>query len=235
MDEIFNQLVSRLKIAHEEGLISVVLHGSALFATGTAKPSDYKVMIITETLSAEVLRQARPVAKWWVSAGFSLPIYFTASEFNDSLDVFPIEFQQMKRAYRILYGRDPLASAEVSNANLRLQIEYELRGKLLRLRALYLPASDSADGLKRLMTDSIVSFVQFIRPILNLFGEEPPLDRLAAVRRVGERLNLNLSPLERILRLRHDSTRLLEAEVQDLFADYIGCLTRLIEVVDTIQ
>ena len=234
MEDLFNQLVSRLKTAHGEDLISVVLHGSAVAAASRAHQSDYKLMVMTKTLSAEALRQTQPVAKWWVSAGFPLPVYFTESEFNDSLDVFPIEFQQMKRAYRVLYGRDVLAGAQVSNANLRLQIEYELRGKLLRLRALYLPASDSAEGLKKLMADSIVSFVQFMRPILDLFGEEPPLDRRAVIQRVGGRLGLDTSALDRVLRLRSESTRLLEMEVQDLFADYISCLTRLIAAVDKI-
>src|SRR5205823_13443712 len=98
-------------------LISVVLLASAHAATGPTHRSDYRVLVMTRTLSAEVLRHTRPVAKWWVTAGFALPVYFAESEFNDSLDVFPIEFQQMKRVYRVLYGRVVLAGAQVSDAN----------------------------------------------------------------------------------------------------------------------
>ena len=58
------------------------------------------------------------------------PSFFTSEEFDDSLDVFPIEFRLMKRAYRVLYGRDLPAGREASKEHLRWQTEYELRGKL---------------------------------------------------------------------------------------------------------
>jgi len=51
---------------------------------------------------------------------------------------------------------------------------------------------------------------------------------------VGERLGLDTAPLERILRLRDDPARLMEAEVQDLFASYLDCLTHVIEAVDNL-
>ncbi|HZS09325.1 MAG TPA: hypothetical protein VFD58_31110 [Blastocatellia bacterium] len=233
MNEKFDELVSRLIKAHGEEMVSVIIHGSALVTGQAALPADYRLMVVTKTLSADVLRQSQPVVRWW--AGSQPPVYFTESEFNDSLDVFPIEFRQMKRAYRVLYGRDLLAGAEISPASLRWQIEHELRGKLLRLRGLYLPASESAGSLMILMTDSVVSFIQLFRPTLELLGEEPPQDRFEVLRRTGERLNFNPAPLERVLRLRQEPVRLMEPEVEDLFADYLNCLSRVIAAVDRIK
>jgi hypothetical protein len=230
----FEELVGRLRAAHGENLVSVILYGSAVASGASARKGDYRVVVVTRTLTAEELRRVRPAAKWWVSAGYALPVYFTAAELRESLDVFPIEFRQLKRSYRVLDGEDLLAGVEVSPANLRLQTEYELRGKLLRLRGLYLPAGDTSEGLTGLMTESIVSFVQFLRPVLELLGEEPPVGRHATIRRVGERLGLDTAPLERILRLRDDPARLMEAEVQDLFASYLDCLTHVIEAVDNL-
>lgn len=232
MEEKFKELVSRLKEAHGGGLIAVVAHGSAVAAPANARKADYRVLVVTRALAAEDLRHARPVARWWVEEGFSLPVYFTAAELGDSVDVFSIEFAHLKRAYRVIYGEDPLAGLEVSKEHLRLKAEYELRGKFLRLRSLYLPAGDSVEGLTRLMTDSIVSFVQFMRPLLEVLGEEPPLGRRATVRRLGERLRLDTAPLERILRLRDESVPLMDIEAQELFASYLNCLARLIEAVD---
>lgn len=234
MEEILGQLVNRLKAAHGEDLISVLLHGPALAHSRAAHKADYRVMVIVNQLPVEVLRRTRAVAKWWVQAGYSLPVYFTIQEFVDSLDVFPIEFREMKRAYRPLYGKDLLAEAKVSSENLRLQIEYELRGKYLRLRELYLPASDSAESLTRLMTDSIVNFLQFITPILELLGEEAPLDHLVIVRRVGKRLGVDTAVLESILHLRDEPVRLMELEAQELFARYYDCLAQIIEAVDKV-
>jgi hypothetical protein len=234
MEPLFTELVARLRSAHSNNLVSVVLYGSAI-ADGVAKPkADYRVLVVMEALSAEDLRHARPPAKWWADSGFSLPVYLTREELSRSLDVFPIEFRHMKQAYRVLYGDDLLAETDVSKANLRLQTESELRGKMLRLRSLYLPASDSAEGLTRLMTDSVVTFVQLLRPVLELLGEQPPISRSETIRRAHERLKLDTSSLERILKLRSQPARLLELEAHDLFSSYLDCLKRVIEEVDNL-
>lgn len=232
MDYKFNELIPRLQAAQGANLISVIAYGSAIAAPGNAQKSDLQLLIVTQRLSANDLRQLRATINWWTDQGYPLPAFFTAKEFQDSLDVFPIEFRQMKRAYHLLHGQDLLAKSEASPANLRLQIEYELRGKLLRLRSLALPAGASSHDLTRLMTQSIVSFVRFMRPILELLGEEPPLGRLATVKRIEEQLKLNTAPLVRILQLRDEPKELMDIEVQDLFASYLDCLAQVIEAVD---
>ncbi|HEX4948397.1 MAG TPA: hypothetical protein VFZ34_17110 [Blastocatellia bacterium] len=232
MEDDLKELVSRLKIAHSGALLSVIAYGSAIAAPGNVHKTDYHILVVTRTLSAEDLRTARPVAKWWVERGYLIPVYFMRDEFLQSLDVFAIEFRHMKRAYQVLFGEDLLGPHEASNANLRLQTEYELRGKLLRLRSLYLPASGSVETLTKLMTDSIYSFSQFMRPLLELSGEEPPLSRLATVRRVGERFQIDMSAPEQVLRLREVETLLTETEANELFARYLDCLTQVVATVN---
>ncbi len=234
MDYQFNELISRLQSAQGDNLVSVIVHGSAIAAPGNPKKSDYQTLIVTRRLAANDLRRFRPVIKWWTGSGYEMPVFFTAEEFGDSLDVFPIEFRQMKRAYRVLYGQDLLADREASKEHLRWQTELELRGKLLRLRSLALPAGESTRDLVNLMTESVVSFVRFLRPIPEILGEEPPLGRLATARRAGELLNVDTSPIVRILQLRDEPGKLMEIEVQDLFASYLDCLTRVIEAVDNL-
>ena len=228
----FNELVAQLRSALGESLVSVVAYGSAIDAPGNAKPSDHLTMVVAKWLGANELNKARPAAQAWIEQGFPLPVFFTEQEFNESLDVFAIEFRQMKRAYRVLHGADLLADRESAKTNLRMQIEYELRGKLVRLRSLYLPMGNSVDKLTRLMTDSIVSFVRYMRPILEILGEAPPLGRRATVHRLGERLELDVTPLERILRLRDEPVKLMDIEAQDLFAAYVDCISRVIAKVD---
>lgn len=232
MEDKFNELVTQLRTALGENLVSVVVYGSAIAAPGNVKPGDCLTLVVADQFGVAELNKARPATRVWVGQGFPLPVFFTRQEFVNSLDVFAVEFRHMKRAYRVLYGADLIEGREAAKDNLRAQIEYELRGKLLRLRSLYLPEGGSVERLTRLMTDSIVSFVRYIRPILEILGEAPPLGRLATVRRVGEQLDLDLSPLERILRLRDEPVQLLEAEAQDLFASYVDCLSKIIAAVD---
>lgn len=235
MEQRFSELVRRLQEVHNDNLVSVILYGSAIVTAGPARSADCHLLIIVNTLSIHDLRRARPVMEWWRSAGFPYAPHFTKSEFLSSLDVFPIESKQIQRAYRVLWGSDLLAGVEISPAHLRLLTEYELRGKLLRLRALYLLASDDPRRLFELMTESVVSFVQFSRPILELLGEDPPVERLSTVRRLGERLGIEITSLERILKLRDEPIELLEIEIQDIFASYLNCLEQVIESVDRIK
>ena len=130
--EKFEDLIGQLRETEGENLLAVVVYGSAVTAPTMAAKSDFQWLVITRRLDAADLRRIRPVIRGLVTAGYTLPTFFTQQEFTDSLDVFPIEFRQMKRAYQVLFGDDPLATAEASAANLRRQIEYELRGKLFK-------------------------------------------------------------------------------------------------------
>jgi len=62
------------------------------------------------------------------------------------------------------------------------------------------------------MTESVVSFVRVMRSMLDLLGETPPIERLAAARRVGERLllALTLSNLGSVTRLLGDYAQALQ-------------------------
>ena len=232
MNEDFNDIVSRLKIAHSGNLASIIVYGSAVAAPGNVNKNDYHLLVITNTLSAEDLNHGKAAAKEWVKAGYALPVYFTAHEFVGSADVFAIEFRHMKRAYRVLHGEDLLTGIHPTKAHLRLQVEYEMRGKLLRLRSLYLPASDTTQSLAQLMSDSAYSFSQFMRPVLEILGEEPPLSRLIAVRQVGQHLKLDMSPMEKILQLREAEAPMTETETHKLFASYIDCISQVIAAIN---
>jgi hypothetical protein len=234
MNHYFDELVSSLQSAQGANLVSVIAYGWGVVAPSNPKRSDYQLLIVTERLAARDLREMRPIIRQWTEMGYEMPVLITAEEFSDSLDVFPIEFRLMKRSYRTLYGQDLLAGREASKAHLRWQTEHELRGKLLRLRSLALPAGESSDQLSSLMTESVVTFVRLMRPIPEIVGEETPLERSATAERVGEILKVDTYPIIRVLRLRDEPGGLMEVEIQDLFASYLDCLTRVIEAVDNL-
>jgi hypothetical protein len=234
MNQHFDELVSGLQSAQGRNLVSVIVYGSAVADSGNPRRSDYELLIVTERLAARDLREMRPIVRWWTGMGYEMPVFITSEEFGASFDVFPIEFRLMKRAYRTLYGQDLLAEREASKEHLRWETEHELRGKLLRLRSLALPASDSTDQLANLMTESVVTFVRLLRSIPEIVGGKPPLGRLATAQRAGEILDVDISPVVRVLRLRDEPVGLMEIEIQDLFASYLDCLTRVVEAVDNL-
>lgn len=233
--DYFKQFIDDLRSTHGDNLASVMLYGSAAAGDAGAARADYNILIALQRITPEDLRLSQAPVREWQRLGHPLPVYFTVSELNDAADVFPIEFRQMERARKILYGRDPFEFVKLTDANLRHQTEYELRSKLIQLRRLYIPASVSAERLGGLMTDSLSSFVALFRAVLLLKGAEPPVGRHDTIGATVRLLNLDAEPFERIFELRERGAETLtEVEANELFAAYLAQLERVIEVVDKI-
>src|SRR5467141_1024919 len=197
-----DRLVEDLRAAHGENLASIVLYGSVAAGDQIEQRSDHNLLIALNRITADDLRLSETAMRDWHGLGQPLPVYFTVEELKRAADVFPIEFLQMEKARRVLYGRDPFEFVEISPANLRHQTEYELRTKLIQLRRLYIPASISVEKLSALMGDSLVSFAALFRAGLILHGQEPTVSKSDNVRVTARLLGLEESSFERIFALR---------------------------------
>jgi hypothetical protein len=178
------------------------------------------------------LEAAHEVAEWWRSEGNPLPVYFTSEEMDESSDVFPIEFIDMSQVRQLLYGRDPFEGLKVSTRNLRHQLEYELRAKMLRLRRLYIPTSRNANQLARLMAESLDDFAVLFRHVLAMLGKEAPFDKRECVMKLAVELQLDEKVFERIFEYAADEEVWLESETNESFSTYLAQLAKVIKVVD---
>jgi hypothetical protein len=192
------------------------------------------LLIVLNTIGPEDLRSAHAAVREWAKLGHNVPVYFTAKEVENASDVFPIEFHQMKRARKVLYGRDVLAGIDISNENLRHQVEFELRSKLIMLRRQYIPASATVAGLERLMSESLVSFIALFRGVLMVLGTEPPIDRHGTLALTVEKLNLDGQTFEKIYNMRQNNLDavMTELDANQLFSNYMHEIERVTEAVD---
>jgi hypothetical protein len=233
--ESLKHFVDDLRATHKENLASVVLYGSAAAGDEMAERFGLNVLVALNSIKPEDLRLAQAPAREWRRLGQPMPVYFTLRELSDAADVFPIEFHQMARTRRVLFGRDPFEFVELSNANLRHQTEYELRGKLIQLRRSYIPASASAEKLAALKSESLGTFSSLFRPVLILHGVEPPIAKQDAVRVTVELLGLDGPTFEKIFALREvgaNEFALTDEQSNSLFASYLQQIERVVEVVD---
>lgn len=236
IDAALNRLVDDLHAAHGENLASIVLYGSVAAGDQVELRSDYNLLIVLNRIALEDLRLSHTMMRDWLSLGQPMPVYFTVEELKRAADVFPIEFLQMQQARKVLHGRDPLESVDISQANLRHQTEYELRTKLIQLRRLYIPASVSVEKLSALMSDSLASFAALFRAVLILHGQEAPVSKADSVRATARLLGLDGSPFEQIFELRSKTeSTVTESEANSTFSAYIAQIERVIEAVDRIE
>jgi predicted nucleotidyltransferase len=233
----FDAFIDDLRATHGKNLASVILYGSAAAGDFVRQQSDYNLLIALHNITPKDLRAAQAPMREWSKLGHPIPVYFTASELQDAADVFPIEFHQMERARKVLYGTDVLANLKISDEYLRHQTEYELRSKLIQLRRRYIQASASVDGLAGLMTESLSSFVALFRAVLLIHGFEPPIAKHEIVVATVRRLKLDGKPFEKIFEIRENnaSKMLDELSANQLFADYMREIERVIEAVDNLE
>jgi predicted nucleotidyltransferase len=236
MEKELTELVESLKTAHGENLVSVVLYGSAVIGNHVKGRSNLNVLVVLERITLDDLRAAHPVVEKWRAKGQPLPLYFTGEEMSDASDVFPIEFLDMAAAHRVLHGDDPLAELNVPTVNLRHQLEYELRGKLIRLRELYIQSSKSAERLSALMADSIASFALLFKHVLSLVGVQGDLlSKREVVDQLQTAVHLNTKPFVAVLEVRDNNRQLSLDEATGLFAEYLTALEQVTEVVDSLE
>ena len=237
MKNQFQAFIDDLRATHGENLASVILYGSAAVGDYVPEVSDLNVLIALKKITPRDLRQAQASVREWAKLGQSVPVYFTVSELQHSADVFPIEFHQMETARRVLYGEDVLANVQISDQNLRHQVEYELRSKLILLRRQYIPASVSADGLKTLMVESLSSFAALFKAVLLLTGLPIPKSKHEAVALTVQQFNLDGAAFEKIFNIREDNfaRTLDEVSANKLFGEYMEQIEKIIDAIDALN
>jgi len=236
MDNQFAGFIDDVRSTHGKNLAAVILYGSAAAGDFIPKHSDYNILIALNKITPKDLREAHACIREWHRMGHPVPVYFTVSELQNAADVFPIEFHQMAIAHKVLYGTDVIAGLKISDEFLRHQAEYELRSKLIQLRRQYIPASASVEGLETLMSESMASFSALFRAVLLLHGGEPPVKKHEIVDMTVKKLGLDHATFERIFALRekNGAGRLSAKEANDLFADYMDQIEKVIDSVDAV-
>ncbi len=205
----------------EDELESVFLYGSAVDGEFREGLSDHNLAIVLKPVRPEALRRASRRLGSWRKWGIGTPVVLDASVLEGGMTVFPIEFGEMKRAHRVLFGSDSFLALRVGTEHLRGQCEYEINAKLLSLRQAYLREAGSPAATLRMVQDSLKSFLIIMRNALTLIGESPPSRLAEVLDRVESRWGVALPTWRRILATRQEGSRVKRAEVHPLFAAYL--------------
>jgi hypothetical protein len=201
------------------GLVSAVLYGSTLEGMLTA---GMNVMLVAAKWTPDQMDAIKAVVKPWTSAGNPAPLLFTRERLADCCDVFPIEMLDMRQAYRVVHGVDVLAGLEISRANLRHQVEFELRSKLVRLREGYLACGGDAKCLAGILVASSTPVLVVMRAALRLFEQgDAPADKLAALERLRQHIPLDAEPFIQIAEAKRSGS-LPKEEARELFDRYLA-------------
>lgn len=226
------KLVEELKQACPNGLKSVVLYGSAAAGDHAGTQSDYNVLVVTADLGIGMLTAISKTATAWAKAGNPAPLLFTAERLAKATDVFPIELLDIRECHTVLYGEDLVSGLEVDTKNLRLEIEHELRGKLIRLRQSYLLTQGKSKAVADLMTQSLSTFLVLFRAALRLFEDSVPQKKFEALDKLSTHLKFDGAVFQTVQQLKEGSKKTKDVAIEDLFSTYLKTIECVIDAVD---
>jgi hypothetical protein len=162
-------------------LVSLLLYGSAA-RDGAADAASMNTLLIVDRVDRDLFAPlVVPVSKW-VSAGHPPPIILAESEWRDSADAFPIEYDDIRAAHRVLVGRDPWHGVRVDPHAVRRQLEHELMGKLVHLRQVYAVEWGNSKRLEDVVRATWAGFLTMLRAVLRLAKHSVPAAQDAMVR-----------------------------------------------------
>lgn len=211
-EDITGQLVADLQAALGDELISVTLYGSA--AAGRYRPgvSDINLLVVAEQTAADRPGRLAGFARKWAPAKVATPLVLTPAFLAGSRDTFPVELLAMANVRRVLTGPDPLADLVIDPALLRLQLERELKAKLVTLRTRLIIAAGDDYALKGLTREALPAFGALFQALARLeTGDYPPDPGRALL--VLSAQGLNLEAFAELLDLRHQPPKSLQAGV----------------------
>lgn len=226
-----DDLVVQLRQVHGAALECVVLYGSAAVDEQIAGRSDLNVLVIVRTLSLDALRTLGQTVRAWNEAGNPPPLTLTRAEWDRSADIFPMEYADILERHRVLFGTAPFDGSRVTLEHLRLELEFEAMGKMLRLRQGVMAAGTDPARQADLLRASFGTLLVLFRSLLRLHGERPPRDQVAIVRAAAARAGFDPAAFERVAALVR-GTPIPAGETPAVLASYLSAMDHVVQHLD---
>jgi predicted nucleotidyltransferase len=230
--EVFPEVVGDLKGVYGDALQSVILYGSGARGDYVAGKSDINFLVVLAEDAADDLEKLLPLIPKWNKRAVATPVIMTKALIASSVDVYPVEFLNMKRHYEVAFGEDVLKGLVFERRTLRPQCERELKGKLLLLRTGFLETAGRAEELQRLLAASITAFLSVFNALLHMQGKEAPRGRREIVKAVSELYGIEPEPFLQCIDLREGKKDVPLAALKGTFRSYTAQIEKLIADVD---
>jgi hypothetical protein len=219
----------------DEDVLSVVVFGSATGPDFVPGHSNINLVVVVRDIDLSLLRKCLKHVGAGAKKGIVAPLFLTQEYINNSADVFPVEFMDIRETGVTLMGEEPLSGVYLSNTGLRLECEQQLKGSLLRIRQAYLELGLAKAGLERVMCDSLTSLIPVFRAMLVLKGVEVPRGKKNILEAVCEAFGQPAETLLSILQLKLEKKRVSHEKGEELLGEYMKQVRQMARLVDALS
>jgi hypothetical protein len=231
-EKLINEFVERMRAAAGTNLVSVILYGSAAAGDFVAGHSDVNLLCVLGETSYGAIEALVPAIEWWGKQKHRVPLLMGLEEMRRSADVFSIEFLDMRRNHRLLWGEDILKTLEIPMRLHRAQLDYELREKTILLRQRLLMASGSAEAKWELLLQSLPAFGTLFRHALIALGDAGAGSKRETAAALAAKMRIDAGVFGELLDIREHTKDRKSVQVDDMFARYLKLVEQVTAAVD---
>jgi predicted nucleotidyltransferase len=231
-EKLISEFVERLRAAAGTNLLAAILYGSAAAGDYVADYSDVNLLCVLRETSFAAIEGLAPAIEWWGKQKHRAPLLMSVEEMRRSADVFSIEFLDMRRNYRVLWGEDVLKTLEIPMRLHRAQVEYELREKTILLRQRLLVTSGNDEAKWELLLRSLPAFGTLFRHALIALGDAGAGSKREAAATLAAQLGIDASVFGELLDAREHKKDRKAAKVDEMFARYLKLVEQVTAAVD---
>ncbi len=234
-EEIFEEYTRDWQTAFPGSVEAIVLFGSAASGQYIPGKSDINFLVELQDEAIKHLSQAIPLVQKWLKRRVAVPLVLTEKYIQSSLDTFPIEFLSFKLNHKVVYGRDPFAHLDIKKRFVRLQLERELKGKLLHLRENFLALGENRKELRRFMGHSLKAFFPLFEALLYLKDQDIPGDKTELAAAAMRLVDPQDGSFGDVVKLYHSDEKLSLPELLVRMQSYINSIQKMVYYVDGLQ
>ena len=230
-EEISQALVASLREVLGADLLGVCLYGSAAVGRYRKGASDLNLLLLVTPEGAARPADLIPWAAKWAKARVASPLLVTREYLLASRDVFPIELLVMAAEHKCLWGENPLEGLAVDPRHLRLQLERELKGKLMALRTRLMASQGRRPELMEIVRQALPAFNALFKACLQLITGGFPL-RPAEVLQTMEQRGMAVKAISRLQAVKEGRERPKTPELVALLQEACREIDTLSQAVD---
>lgn len=226
-------VLNRIRTVFKGNLVSVILYGSSAKGSFLAGRSDINLLIVRkENKTAELAGLTRSFRLWKRLFNCAVPLVLTESEIRGSTDVYPAEYRDIKEHHKVLHGKDVFCALSVSDRFLRLELENQIKSRLIFLRSSFILHSRRPRILRQILVSTLSTLEVLLTNILKLKGIRPARDIRGILAQAQSALKFRMEACKTAADHKERLTAIRRSESAALFASFIGEMEKLAQAVD---
>ena len=230
--DVFVDLTEDYRQVFGKDLVSLILYGSAASGHYVKGKSDINLLVVITKEGINRLEDSLAIVKQWKKNRVAVPLVMTKAFIESSLDCYPIEFLNMKNSHILIHGEDVLEQLKFKPEDLRLQIEKELKGKLVLLRQSYLESEGNSRQIKQLISRSVTAFISIFNALIYLKQGSAQQKRRETIKELAKLFTFDANLFLTCVDIKEGVDKLSGEEIARVFNKYLREVENICNIVD---